>query len=190
MVQKLKLVIMIVAIVMNLGQCLAQNEATEKAEFRRTHSFILFSKPINEEIIPFSIGIGYEKNELVSVDLTLHFPKGFKNFFIAGEFSKDYIGFYSGVKPLSLFTDNLYINTAIEWLYQVRILTFDTHPMSETFQNKGRMIFGLKIGPSFEVKRFGVGFYFSIGPKFVPGNVDQQDWQWNRSMKFYMHLKF
>jgi len=149
----------------------------------------LFQKPIEEEKVHFSIGTIYG-SEGFGGTLMFHFPSAAGVFF-GGEFTdKAQLGLVVGCEPIQLFVRYLYLTTGIEWQYRLKIITKNFHPTPETFQGKDRMLLSVRIGPTLEIKRIGIGAYYNIGQQFLPGKPTQQDWRWLQDFAAVLYVKF
>ena len=148
-----------------------------------------FQKSLDEEIVPFIVGAGYGSHGL-GFNLGFAFPDAIKlpGLALVGEFCQNaQLGMEIGWQPVVLFTDGLYLHTGLEWQYIVRIITTDFHPTNQTFNGEDRMFVSLRIGPEFEIGRFGIGVYLNSGQTWVPSDDPAvQDWRW--SQKFFGHI--
>jgi hypothetical protein len=151
-------------------------------------------KPLSEEKVPLFVGGGYGSYGL-GFNLGLTFPNAIKvpGLFIAGEFCQNaQLGFMVGCQPLYLIpgSDKFFVTTAIEWQYEVTIITTDFHPTNQTFSGEERMFLSLRIGPSFEVGRFGIGVYWNVGQTWLPSsNPSVQDWRWSQTVFGHIYFK-
>ncbi|MFA6524160.1 MAG: hypothetical protein WC264_00045 [Candidatus Paceibacterota bacterium] len=148
---------------------------------------------LDEEKVPVILAFGYGSHGL-GFNLGLAFPNAIKlpGLEIVGEFCQNaQLGFEIGWQPVSLFTDGLYLHTGLEWQYEVKIITTDFHPTNQTFNGQDRMFVSIRIGPEFEVGRFGVGVYLNSGQTWIPSNnPSTQDWRWAQKVFGRVYWKF
>ena len=148
-----------------------------------------FKKSLEEETVPFIVGAGYGSHGL-GFNLGFAFPNATKlpGLALVGEFCQNaQLGFEVGWQPVVLFTENLYLHTGLEWQYIVKIITTDFHPTNQTFNGQDRMFISVRLGPEFEIGRFGVGVYWNAGQSWVPSDYPVvQNWRWLK--KFFGHI--
>ncbi len=182
------MLVIIVIIISQQRVSFAQNEATERLWAEERAPKELFKKPLNQEDHPVLLSFIYG-GEGMGASISIENPKGWKKMSYGLSITKDApIGLFFNLKPWTILSSNLYINTGFGSSARVKVDMSNFNATSKTFKDQDNILMFLNLGLTYELGRMEVGAFYKLGQQF-PISKKPTSFSWYQGWEFGLGIK-